>query len=204
MNAIQIFQSQNGLDPDGVIGKDTIKMMLHIWRISNIQLAHFLGQTHEETGGYIALSENLNYSADALVKLFGTHFKGLADANNYARQPEKIANRIYSNRMGNGDEASGEGWKFRGRGCLQTTGKNNYSLLSKYLNVDVVTSPDLVATKYPFEAALFYFNSNKLWNLCSDISEDSIKKVTKAVNGGYINLDKRIAFTNHYNQLINS
>ena len=204
MNAIQIFQSQNGLEPDGVIGKDTIKMMLHVWRISNIQLAHFLGQTHEETGGYIALSENLNYSADALIKLFGIHFKGLADANNYARQPEKIANRIYSNRMGNGTEASGEGWKFRGRGCLQTTGKNNYTLLSKYLNVDVVASPDLVATKYPFEAALFYFNFNKLWNLCADVSEDSIKKVTKAVNGGYINLDKRIVFTNHYNQLINS
>jgi putative chitinase len=200
MIAVQLFQQQNGLTPDGVIGPKTIAMMLHVWGISKTQLAHFLGQTHEETGGFEALSENLNYSADALVKLFGKHFNN--DADKYARQPEKIANRIYANRMGNGNEASGEGWKFRGRGCLQTTGRNNYTLLGKYLNADLINNPDLVATKYPFESALFYFNSNKLWNLCNEVTEDSIKRVTKAVNGGYINLDKRIELTKKYQLLI--
>lgn len=204
MNAIQIFQSKNGLIADGIIGKKTIKMMLYVWRISNIQLAHFLGQTHEETGGYTALIENLNYSSEGLKKIFPKYFPTMELSNAYQRQPEKIANRVYANRMGNGNELSGDGWKFKGRGCLQTTGKNNYTLLSKNLNVDLLSNPDLVATNYPFESALFYFSSNRLWNLCVDISEDSIKKVTKAVNGGYINLDKRIEFTKQYSKLINS
>ena len=203
MNAVQSFQVKNSLNADGVIGDKTVQMMLHNWRIQKPQLAHFLGQTHEETGGFTVLSENINYSAEALINLFGTHFKDLAEAKTYERKPEQIANRIYANRMGNGNEVSGDGWLFRGRGCLQTTGKNNYSLFSKYIGKDCVANPDLLITEFPFESAIYYFNSNKLWNLCNVVNDDAIKKVTHAVNGGYINLDKRIALTNQYWELIN-
>lgn len=204
MKAIQLFQQQNKLESDGKIGKNTTAMMLSVWRISKLQLAHFLGQCHEESGGFELLEENLNYSAKGLQTEFLKYFTTIELANNYQKQPEKIANRVYANRMGNGTEESGDGYKFRGRGCIQTTGKNNYQLLSKYLKEDLIVNPELVATKYAFESALFYFNNNRIWNVCNEVTEDNIKKVTKLVNGGYTNLDKRIENTNYYFNLINS
>lgn len=159
---------------------------------NNLRLAHFLAQCGHESGGFKAVSENLNYSADGLKKIFGKYFPGNLNES-YARQPEKIAARVYASRMGNGDEASKEGFKFRGRGYLQTTGKSNYIQLGKFLGEDLVTNPDLVASKYPLASAAFFFESNKLWSICDKGSDDAtVTALTKRINGGTIGLDHRL------------
>jgi len=159
---------------------------------NNLRLAHFLAQCGHESGNFKAVSENLNYSADGLKKIFGKYFPGNLNES-YARQPEKIAARVYASRMGNGDEASGEGFKFRGRGYLQTTGKSNYIQLGKFLGEDLVSNPDLVATKYPLASAAFFFESNKLWSICDKGADDAtVTAVTKRVNGGVIGLNHRL------------
>ena len=153
---------------------------------NNLRLAHFLAQCGHESGNFKAVSENLNYSADGLKKIFGKYFPGNLNES-YARQPEKIAARVYASRMGNGDEASKEGFKFRGRGYIQLTGKNNYTNFSKFIGEDCVTNPDLVATKYPLASAAFFFDSNKLWSICDKGADDAtVTAVTKRVNGGTI------------------
>ena len=169
---------------------------------NNLRLAHFLAQCGHESGNFKAVSENLNYSADGLKKIFGKYFPGNLNES-YARQPEKIAARVYASRMGNGDEASKEGFKFRGRGYIQLTGKNNYTNFSKFIGEDCVTNPDLVATKYPLASAAFFFDSNKLWSICDKGADDTtVTAVTKRVNGGTIGLPDRIKhFKEYYNLL---
>ena len=115
---------------------------------TNLRLAHFLAQCSHESGGFKTVSENLNYSKDGLVKIFPKYFPGTL-AESYARQPEKIAARVYASRMGNGDETTKEGFKFRGRGYIQLTGKSNYTNFTKFIGEDCIANPDLVATKYP-------------------------------------------------------
>ena len=169
---------------------------------NNLRLAHFLAQCGHESGNFKAVSENLNYSADGLKKIFGKYFPGNLNES-YARQPEKIAARVYASRMGNGDEASKEGFKFRGRGYIQLTGKNNYTNFSKFIGEDCVANPDLVATKYPLASAAFFFDSNKLWSICDKGADDAtVTAVTKRVNGGTIGLPDRIKhFKEYYNLL---
>ena len=159
---------------------------------TNLRLAHFLSQCAHESGGFKAVSENLNYSADGLKKTFGKYFPGDL-SESYAKNPEKIAARVYGGRMGNGDESSKEGYKFRGRGYLQTTGKENYTRFTNFIGEDCVSNPDLVATKYPLSSAAFFFTSNKLWSICDKGADvDTITAVTKRVNGGILGLDDRI------------
>jgi putative chitinase len=169
---------------------------------SNLRLAHFLSQCGHESGGFKAVSENLNYSADGLKRTFGKYFPGNL-AESYAKQPEKIASRVYANRMSNGDEASKEGYKFRGRGYIQLTGKGNYTSFTKFIGEDCVANPDLVATKYPLASAAFFFDSNKLWSICDKGADDAtVTAVTKRVNGGTIGLADRIKhFKEYYNLL---
>jgi putative chitinase len=169
---------------------------------NNLRLAHFLSQCGHESGGFKAVSENLNYSADGLKKVFGKYFPGNL-AESYAKQPEKIASRVYANRMNNGDEASKEGYKFRGRGYIQLTGKGNYTSFTKFIGEDCVSKPDLVATKYPLASAAFFFDSNKLWSICDKGSDDAtVTAVTKRVNGGTLGLTDRIKhFKEYYNLL---
>jgi putative chitinase len=169
---------------------------------NNLRLAHFLAQCGHESGGFKAVSENLNYSADGLKKIFGKYFPGNLNES-YARQPEKIAARVYASRMGNGDEASKEGFKFRGRGYIQLTGKANYTNFTKFIGEDCVSNPDLVATKYPLASAAFFFDSNKLWAICDKGADDAtVTSVTKRVNGGTIGLADRIKhFKEYYNLL---
>jgi len=169
---------------------------------NNLRLAHFLAQCGHESGNFKAVSENLNYSADGLKKIFGKYFPGNLNES-YARKPEKIAARVYASRMGNGDESSGEGFKFRGRGYIQLTGKNNYTNFSKFIGEDCVSNPDLVATKYPLASAAFFFDSNKLWSICDKGADDAtVTTVTKRVNGGTIGLADRIKhFKEYYNLL---
>ena len=187
--------------PDSVIAQipDTAAK----FNITNtLRLAHFLAQCGHESGGFKAVSENLNYSADGLKKIFGKYFPGNLNES-YARQPEKIANRVYSSRMGNGDESSGEGFKFRGRGYIQLTGKSNYSSFDKMVDEDIIAIPDLVATKYPLMSAAFFFNNNGLWSICDKGADDAtVTAVTKRVNGGTIGLADRIKhFKEYYNLL---
>jgi putative chitinase len=160
---------------------------------SNLRLAHFLAQCALESANFTATVENLNYSAQRLVQVFSKYFKPPVDVNAYARNPQKIGSRVYANRMGNGDEASGDGFKFRGRGYIQLTGKNNYNSFSQFVGEDCVASPDLVATKYPLASAAFFFNSNNIWAICDQGSDDgTVTKVTKRVNGGIHGLAERI------------
>jgi putative chitinase len=195
------LEALKGHIPDAVIAQipDTAAK----FGITNtLRLAHFLAQCGHESGGFRAVSENLNYSADGLVKIFGKYFNATTAAG-YARNPEKIASKVYASRMGNGDEASKEGFKFRGRGYIQLTGKSNYTNFAKFIGEDTIANPDLVATKYPLASAAFFFNSNGLWSICDRGADDAtVTAVTKRVNGGTIGLADRIKhFKEYYNLL---
>ena len=167
-----------------------------------LRLAHLLAQASHESGHFKAVTENLNYSADGLKKIFPKYFPGNLNES-YARNPQKIANKVYSSRMGNGDEASGDGFRYRGRGFLQTTGKSNYADFNKIVEDDVLANPDLVATKYALASAAFFFQKNRLWAICDQGSTDQIVTlVSKRVNGGTIGLKERLSeFKKFYNLL---
>ena len=201
--SIKTLQTKIGVTADGAFGPGTLKAAMAFYKLTPLRAAHFFAQTAHETGEYKAFSENLSYSTDGLKKIFGKYFPGTL-AEGYARNPEKIANRVYGNRMGNGDEASGEGWKFRGRGALQLTGKENYTAFSKYLNKpEILVNPDLVANEYAFESAMFFFDKNKLWTICDKgIDDVSITALTKRINGGTLGLDHRKALTLKYYEYV--
>jgi putative chitinase len=157
-----------------------------------LELAHFLAQCAHESGNFKAVTENLNYSADGLKKIFPKYFAGNLNES-YARKPEAIASRVYASRMGNGDEASKDGFKYRGRGYIQLTGKANYMEFDKFVDDDITNNPDLVATKYPLLSAAWFFYKNKLNEISAKGSEDAVvTSVTKRVNGGTIGLADRI------------
>ena len=168
-----------------------------------LRLAHFLAQCGHESGGFKAVSENLNYGAAGLQSIFKKYFTA-ESAKEFERKPEKIANIVYANRMGNGNQASGEGYKFRGRGYIQLTGKDNYSAFDKTVEDDILASPDLVATKYPLLSAAWFFHKNGLHKIADEGATDAVvTKVTKRVNGGTIGLPDRIKHFNEYNNLLN-
>jgi putative chitinase len=201
--SIKALQTKIGATPDGAFGPKTMKAAMEFYKLSAVRAAHFFGQTSHETGEFKTFSENLNYSAAGLKKIFKKYFNDLT-ALAYARNPEKIANKVYGNRMGNGVEASGDGWKFRGRGALQLTGKSNYEAFSKYLDKpEVMDKPEMVADEYAFESAMFFFDKNKLWDICDrGVNEDSMLKLTKRINGGTNGLAHRKALTIKYYNLI--
>lgn len=185
---IKEIQRLVGAKDDGVIGNETLTKFQCKYGIpTKAMVAHFFGNLDHESGGFSIVEESGMYSAQRLLQVFPKYFKSLAMAKEYAYKPEKIFNLTYGGRMGN--NMPGDGWKYRGRGYMQTTGKYSYDRLGKYLGVDLIKNPDLVATKYPLESALFYFNDNKLWDLVKDVSEESIKLIRKRVNGGYNGLD---------------
>ena len=181
-----------------------VNSIVTLFNITNShRLAHFLAQCAHESGNFKFLTENLNYSADGLQKIFGKYFATRALAEQYARKPDKIGSRVYANRMGNGDEASGEGYKFRGRGYIQLTGKNNYKQFSDFIKEDCVANPDLVATKYPLTSAAFFFDRNDLWRICDrGDSPEVVKAVTVRVNGGTHGLADRQQRFDTYKALI--
>lgn len=165
-----------------------------------LRLSHFLAQCAHESGNFAAVSENLNYSADSLQKVFKKYFPTPELAGKYARQPEKIANRVYASRMGNGDEASGEGFKYRGRGYIQLTGKVNYQSFDKVVDEDITANPELVATKYPMLSAAWFWNSRNL-NKVADVggTDKDVEAITKVVNGGTHGLaDRQAKFKKFY------
>ena len=168
-----------------------------------LRLAHFLAQCGHESGGFRATQENLNYSAKGLNGIFKKYFPTEAAAAPYARQPEKIASKVYANRMGNGNEASKEGFKFRGRGYIQLTGKENYTSFGKSINEDICSNPDKVAVNYALLSAAWFFNKNGLHKIADEGSSDVIvTKITKRVNGGTIGLPDRIKHFKEYYALL--
>jgi putative chitinase len=187
------LQQKIGVTADGAFGPGTLKAAAAYYKLSPNRAAHFFAQTAHETGGFKAFSENLSYGAKGLRGIFGKYFPTDAMAKAYERQPQKIANRVYGGRMGNGAEASGDGWKYRGRGALQLTGKANYQAFSDYIKrPDVMTNPDLVAGELCFESALWFFDKNRLWSICDQgINDAAILALTKRINGGTHGLDDR-------------
>lgn len=168
-----------------------------------LRLAHFLAQCGHESAGFKAVSENLNYGAKGLQSIFKKYFPTEAKALEYERKPEKIANLVYANRMSNGDEKSGDGFRFRGRGYIQLTGRANYTLFNKFVDEDVVVNPDLVATKYPLLSAGWFFHSNGLHKLADGGATDAVvTTITKRVNGGVIGLADRIKHFKEYFHLL--
>jgi putative chitinase len=203
--SLKSLQEKVGVTADGAFGPGTMKAGMAFYKLTPVRAAHFFAQTAHETGGFKAFSENLNYSADGLNKIFPKYFKNAGrDANAFARNPEKIANVVYASRMGNGDIASGDGWKFRGRGALQLTGKSNYAEFAKYLDKpEIMTNPDLVATVYAFESAMFFFDKNKLWSICDQgVSDAAILALTRRINGGTHGLDDRNQKTKKYYEYV--
>ena len=187
--------------PDSVIAQIP-ETALKFGITNNLRLSHFLAQCSHESGGFKVVKENLNYSADGLKKIFPKYFPGNL-SESYAKNPEKIASKVYASRMGNGDESTKEGYKFSGKGYIQLTGKENYTNFAKFIGEDTVSNPDLVATKYPLASAAFFFNTNKLWSICdkgADIA--TITAVTKRVNGGTIGLEDRIKHFNEFYKLL--
>ena len=156
------------------------------------RIAMFLAQCGHESCGFSVLSENLNYSSRALRAVFCKYFKTQEEADKFARQPEKIANRVYANRMGNGPESSGDGWKYRGRGCIQLTGKDNYIKFAKdFDKPEVIDNPELVATpEYAVLSAIWFWIKNDL-NRYADAHD--VKGATKRINGGLNGYDERNA-----------
>lgn len=188
--------------PDAVISQlpDTIaKFELN----TPLRLAHFLAQAGHESGGFKAVNENLNYGAKGLLSIFKKYFPTEEKAKLYERKPEKIANLVYGARMGNGPETSGEGWKFRGRGYIQLTGKDNYKAFDAVVAESIIDNPDLVATKYPLLSAAWFFHKNGLHKIADQGATDAVvTSVTKRVNGGTIGLPDRIKhFKEYYNLL---
>jgi putative chitinase len=166
---------------------------------SALRLAHFLAQTAHESGGFRVIEENLNYSADGLSKIFPKYFRD-KDPNDYARQPEKIANVVYSSRMGNGDEASGDGYKFRGRGLIQLTGRSNYTSLSGDLGVELDSVVEYLGTpEGAVESAAWFWHKNGLNKLAD---ADDVTAVTKKINGGTIGLEDRQKHTEEFKQIL--
>lgn len=199
MSLIEL-QKKIGVTADGAFGPGTLKAAMAYYKLSPRRAAHFFAQTAHESGNFKAFSENLNYGAKGLRSIFGKYFPTDAMARSYERQPKKIANRVYANRMGNGDEASGDGWKFRGRGALQLTGKANYQAFANYVGrQDVMDNPDLVAGELCFESALWFFDKNKLWAICDQgVNDAAILALTKRINGGTHGLDDRKAKTKKF------
>ncbi|WP_043706288.1 glycoside hydrolase family 19 protein [Tenacibaculum ovolyticum] len=157
--------------------------------VTPLEKAHFFGQLAHESGWFRHSSENLNYSHYALSKVFRKYFPTEDIATAYGRQPEKIANKVYANRMGNGEESSGDGWKYRGRGLIQITGKENYHSYAKDRGVDFVNNPDLIAQpKWAVDSAVWYWNKH---NLNKYANMDALKIITRKINGGMNGIEDR-------------
>lgn len=166
------------------------------------RLSHLIGQCKHESGNFSIFTENLNYSEQGLLKTFPKYFTQ-ETAVVFAKKPEKIANHVYADRMGNGPETLGNGYRYRGRGAIQLTGRDNYKAFGAALGVDLLANPDLVSTTYPIASAAFFFKSNGLWTICDKGTDvPTITAVTKRVNGGIHGLSERILYTQEVYRLL--
>jgi len=200
LGPLAALQTKCGITADGKWGPGTYKAARDYFKLSNTQAAHFFGQCAHESGGFKVFSENLNYSDKGLNGIFKKYFPTIASTAGYARKPEKIANKVYANRMGNGPESSGDGWKYRGRGPIQLTGKDNYTAFAAAVGrPDILTNPDVVVGELAFESALWFFRKNGLLAIADKgVTDAIITQITKRVNGGTHGLDDRLKKTKQY------
>lgn len=160
-----------------------------------LRVAHFVAQCAHESGNFVFIKENLNYKAASLMAVFRKYFPTQELAQQYANRPERIANRVYANRMGNGPEDSGDGWRYCGRGLIQLTGKDNYTFFAGSLGISVEEAAEYLATfEGAAQSACFFWEQNNL-NRFADANDT--KGLTRAINGGYIGLEDRIKHTEH-------
>jgi putative chitinase len=184
INHLKVYQRINGLTQDGIVGPKTAAVMMREFDIEPVQFAHFIGQLRTESRDFTADRENLNYSASVLRIVFPKYFRQ-DEFNRFAYHPVDIANRVYADRMGNGDELSGDGWRYRGAGASQITGKNTMRAyfdhvgLSSYTDTNVICEP-----AHYFKSAVWYWTTNKVWDICTDTSTESIVRTSKAINCG--------------------
>ena len=193
-DAMKALQAKVGVTADGSFGPNTARAIAKHYDLSPARGAHLLGQASHESGGFKLVRENLNYSAETMLRVWPSRFRTLAEAQPFARNPKALADKVYSNRMGNGE---GEGHVWIGRGFLQLTGKDNYKSFASDMRVpEIMQDPSLVETDYAFETALWFFEKNNLFAIADEgVSDDTIKRISKRVNGGYIALDHRMKET---------
>ena len=200
--AMQKLQERIGAATDGSFGPNTARAITKHFGLSAERSAHLLGQASHESGGFKRVCESLYYSsADRIRKVWPSRFRTVEDAQPYARNPKALADKVYSNRMGNGEN---EGSVFIGRGFLQLTGKDNYRSFAADMRLpEVMTDPSLIETDYAFETAYWFFEKNKLFKIADEgVDKDTIEKITKLVNGGYHGLQDRMDQTHKiYNWL---
>jgi putative chitinase len=192
--AMKALQAKIGVTADGAFGPNTARAIAKHYKLSPERGAHLLGQASHESGGFKLVRENLNYSPEAMVRVWPSRFKTVEEAKPYARNPKALADKVYSNRMGNGE---GEGHIYIGRGFLQLTGKDSYKAFASDMRVpEIMQDTSLVETDYAFETALWFFERNNLFAIADKgVNDDTIKAITKRVNGGHIGLDHRMKET---------
>jgi putative chitinase len=182
-NAMKRLQEKAGVGADGAFGPNTARAVAKHYGLSPERGAHILGQSHHESAGFKRVSEGLYYSTPERIQaVWPSRFKTVADAEPYAKNPEKLADKVYGGRMGN----DGEGYKWRGRGFLQLTGRDNYSRFAADMDIgSVMDNPDLVEDEYAFDTAVWFFKTNKLFNIADEgVTDEVIRQITKRVNGG--------------------
>ncbi len=199
MKYIRRFQREHDLEIDGTVGKYTLRKMRDVFGFKTPQqMGHFLGQVSHETGHFKYGSENLNYSAKQLLVTFSKYFNR-ESALRYANKPEDIANKVYANRLGNGNSASGDGWKYRGRGAIQLTGKTNYMQFAKFINDrEILSNPAIVEKLYYWDVAIWFFDKRGIWEHTEKVNKKNVIAVTKLVNGGLNGLKNRYRLSRHY------
>lgn len=200
--SLKLLQLMAGVTPDGVFGPNTFHAAKEFLDIpTDIAAVHFFAQCAHETGEFRHFEENLNYSKDGLLATWPSRYtEELAEKHH--RNPELIANHVYA-RAELGNTEPGDGWKYRGRGAIQLTGKHNYERFAEYINdPSIVTDPNKVSKEYSFIAAMWFFHRNGIFDVCTDFKQKTVKEITKKINGGYNGLDHRIKLTSKYEKLL--
>lgn len=218
MKYLKLWQAKHGLNDDGKIGYNTLTKFREVYGLTKEQTANIMGQVFQETGGFKKAVEDLSYRAQRIAEVWETRYTKKVKTtdpntgktitttvvdpivNRLAKNPVALGNNAYANRNGNGNEASGDGYKYRGRAAIMITGKTNYILFAKYLGIPaekMIENPD-IALDYYFESAIFYFKTNNLLEKSKTVSDKVITEITKSVNGGYHGLAERKAYTKKF------
>ncbi len=194
--ALKILQAKCGVTADGAFGPNTARAIADHYKLSPKRGAHLLGQAAHESGNFMISEENLNYRASTMCRVWPSRFKSEAEAEPYAMNPQKLANKVYNGRMGN-KIGSNDGWLFAGKGFIQLTGKDNVRAFAEHIGRDsLVDDPSPIATELAMDSAIFFFEKNGLFDVADEgVNDDVIKKITRRVNGGYHGLDDRIEKT---------
>tara|TARA_R110002012_G_scaffold137198_2_gene291735 strand:- start:6775 stop:7392 length:618 start_codon:yes stop_codon:yes gene_type:complete len=194
--ALKMLQEKCGVTPDGAFGPNTAKAIVSHHELSPERGAHLLGQVVHESGTFRYTRENLNYSVDAMMKVWPSRFPTEESAEPFARNPKALAENVYFDRMGNDTKEKASA--YIGRGFLQLTGYNNVRSFASDMRVpEVLENPHLLEEDYAMDTALWFFKKNNLWKICDEgVTDDTIKRLTKRINGGYTGLDHRIKETN--------